>query len=115
MKTASILSNLEYNESGNAPKISLIMQSHLGKEIRMLFRKGQYMKEHYTPSPILIEVYEGKVELGAEREIRTLERGDMVSLEGDIRHDLTALEDSIIKLSLHKNDSYESIKEFIKN
>lgn len=115
MKTASILDDLEYNEKGNAPNISLIMTSHLGKEIRILFKKGQYMKEHHTPSPILIEVFEGKVELGAEHEIKTLEKGDMVSLAGEIRHDLTALEDSIIKLSLHKDDSYKSIKEFVKH
>lgn len=115
MKTASIYNDLKYKDSGNAPDISLLMTSHLGKEIRILFRKGQYMKEHFTPSPILIEVYEGKVELGAEQEIKTLVKGDMASLAGEIRHDLTALEDSIVKLSLHKDDSYKSIKDFVKH
>ncbi|HLS30878.1 MAG TPA: hypothetical protein VK021_08485 [Flavobacteriaceae bacterium] len=113
MKTASILNDLDYNENGNAPKISLLMISHLGKEIRILFKKGQYMKEHFTPSPVLIEVYEGKVEFGSEQGVQTLERGDMISLKGGVRHDLTAFEDSIVKLSLHKNDSYESIKDFV--
>lgn len=115
MKTASIYNDLEYNENGNAPNICLMMTSHLGKEIRISFRKGQYMKEHFTPSPILIEVYEGEVELGAEQEIKTLKKGDMASLAGEIRHDITALEDSIVKLSLHKNDSYKSIKDFVKH
>lgn len=113
MKKASILDNIRYNESGTSPKVNLIMQSDLGKEIRIVFRKGQYMEEHYTPSPILVEVYEGSIEFGSENSVKTLKKGDLVALKGGIRHDLTALEDSIVRLSLHKNDNYGSIKEFL--
>lgn len=115
MKKVSIFDQMEYNETGNSPKISLIMRSYLGKEIRILFRKGQYMQEHYTPSPIVVEVYEGLVEFGAEGGVTTLKKGDLISLKGGIRHDLTALEDSIVKLSLHQEDSYERIKKMGKS
>lgn len=115
MKRSSLLDNLKYNETGNSPSVNLLMRSPFSKEIRILFRKGQYMQEHYTPSPIMIQVYEGSIEFGAENDIVILEKGDQVYLDGGHRHDLTALEDSIVKLSLHTQDSYGHIKEFIKN
>lgn len=115
MKTASILNDITYNETGNSPKVSLVMTSYLGKEIRIAFRKNQYIEKHFTPSPIVVEVYEGEIEFGAEGGVITLSKGDMISLKGGIRHDLTALEDSIVKLSLHKNDSYGHVRNVMKS
>ncbi len=115
MKTASVLDNITYNEKGNSPKVSLIMTSYLGKEVRIAFRKNQFVKEHYTPSPIVVEVYEGQIEFGAEGGVVVLSKGDMISLKGGVRHDLTALEDSVVKLSLHKNDNYGHIKDILKS
>ena len=56
MKTASIYQDLEFNE--NKPAIKAILETDFTKEIRILMRENQEMKEHPTPFPIVVELLE---------------------------------------------------------
>ncbi len=98
MKTASLIKHLEYNEK--KPAIQVLLHTESSKEIRIAMKKDQVMKEHKTPFPIVVEIFEGKVAFGVNGLIHNLEKGDLVALEGNIPHDLLATEDSIIRLSL---------------
>lgn len=108
MKTASLLKDLEYNDT--KPAVQVLMDTDSSKEIRIAMKKGQVMKEHKTPYPIVVELFEGAISFGVNGEVHKIKRGDILTLEGDIPHDLTAEEDSIVRLSLSKSDSAERVK-----
>ncbi len=108
MKTASLIKNLEYNDT--KPAVQVLMDTDSSKEIRIAMKKGQVMKEHKTPYPIVVELFEGIISFGVNGQVHKIEKGDMLSLEGNIPHDLKAEADSIVRLSLSKSDSAERVK-----
>lgn len=114
MKIASLTEDINYQP--NRPAISVLLDSDSGKEIRIAFKKGQEMKRHQAPFPIVIEIFEGKIDfgVGAEDDRVILERGKLISLEGSVPHDLIAMEDSIVRLSLNKADSAGRVKDVAK-
>jgi len=113
MKTASLNNNVQYHES--RPTIQVLLESETGKEIRIVFRKGQVMKKHKTPFPIVVEIFEGSIDFGVNGDVHTLKKGDLIALEGDVPHDLIALKDSIVRLSLNSADTVKRVEDVAKN
>ena len=109
MKTASLTANIEYNES--SPRIQILLETETGKEIRIVFKEGQVMKKHKTPFPIVVEVFDGVINFGVDGEFHTLDKGALIALEGGVPHDLTALKNSIVRLSLNKADSAKRVED----
>lgn len=108
MNKASILKNVEYNE--NRPAVSVLMESDFTKEIRIVFREGQHMKEHKAPLPITVEIVDGIIDFGVSGDLCRLEKGDLISLSGNVPHDLTAMSDSIVRLTLSKKDEVKRVE-----
>ncbi|AQW87301.1 hypothetical protein CPIN18021_0462 [Campylobacter pinnipediorum subsp. caledonicus] len=79
------------------------------KEIRICMQNGSIMKEHQAPAPISIQVLKGKITLGVESEKFELSELEMIALNANMKHSLTALQDSIIRLSLSKNDDVSRV------
>ncbi len=109
MKTAAFLENLEYNEEKVA--VSLLLETDFSKEIRIVFKKNQVMKDHKAPYPIVVQVLKGNIDFGVNNEVKSLNSGDIISLEAKVIHNLTALEDSVVRLTLSKSDSVNRVKE----
>ncbi|GGG39736.1 cupin domain-containing protein [Bizionia arctica] len=109
MKVASLVYNLEYNET--KPAIQVLMETETGKEIRIAFKEGHVMKEHKTPFPIVVEVFEGAIDFGVNGEVHHLKKGDLIALEGGVPHDLTAIKTSTVRLSLNKMDSAKRVED----
>lgn len=109
MKTASLITDLEYNE--NRPAVKVMLETETGKEIRIALKEDQVMKEHKTPFPIVIEVFEGSIDFGVYGETHTFHKGDLLSLEGNVPHDLKALKDSVVRLSLNKADTAKRVED----
>lgn len=107
MKVASLVNDLQYNET--RPTIQVLMETDAGKEIRIAFKEGQVMKEHKTPFPIVVEVFEGAIDFGVNGEVHNLKKGDLIGLKGGVPHDLKALETSTVRLSLNKADSTQRV------
>lgn len=108
MKTASLTEELIYNQ--DRPVINILMETETSKEIRIVFKKNQIMKEHKTPFPIVVQVFKGAIDFGVHGEKQRLEAGNLISLNGDVPHDLTAREDSIVRLSLSRQDKLEHVR-----
>lgn len=111
MKTSSLLSNIVFQE--NKPKVDLLMETAFTKEIRIVFQKNQFMREHTSPEPIVVEIYDGVIEFGVNGEKYLLKKGDILTLDAKIPHDLLALESSIVRLTLSKKDEKERVQNVI--
>lgn len=108
MKTASLYKDLTYQDA--KPLVQPILETDFTREIRILFKQGQVMKEHQTPFPIVIEIAEGEIDFGTSGTVHHATKGDLISLAGGIPHDLTALTDSIVRLTLSKPDRTERVE-----
>ena len=108
MKTASIYQDLEFNE--NKPAIKAILETDFTKEIRILMRENQEMKEHQTPFPIVVELLEGEIIFGVEGRNYEVKKGDLLTLSGGVPHNLIAKKESVIRLTLSKLDSSKRVE-----
>jgi len=108
MKSSSLLKNIEYKEG--KPAINVLFETESTKEIRIVMRKGQIMKKHQTPFPIVVEMFEGNLDFGVEGQVHNLSRGDILALNGGVPHDLLATSDCIVRLTLAKLDSVKRVE-----
>lgn len=113
MNIALFNENLHYKEDSIDSKV--ILESSFSKEIRILLKSGQQMKEHKAPFPIIVHLLEGKINFGMSGEVHLLEKGAIITLEGNIPHDLTALKDSTVRLTLSKQDDAARVEKIAKN
>lgn len=111
MKIESFTENLDFNE--NKIAIKVLLETSFSKEIRILLKQGQVMKEHKAPFPIIVHLLEGEINFGVEGKVYGLKKGDLVTLGALIPHDLTALSDSVVRLTLSKLDQAERVEQVI--
>lgn len=108
MNIKSFNAHLDYND--NRIVTQVILETSFSKEIRILLKNGQTMKEHKAPFPIIVHILEGKIDFGVEGETIPLKKGDIITLKSSVSHDLTAKEDSIVRLTLSKLDDVDRVK-----
>jgi quercetin dioxygenase-like cupin family protein len=113
MKTTNLYQDLEFNEK--KPLIKVLLETPFTKEIRIAMHRGTEMKKHKTSFPIVVEIVDGTIDFGVHNEILNLQKGSLISLESNVPHDLKALEDSVIRLTLTKNDDSNRVEKLIKN
>lgn len=111
MEIASIFDKLEYGIS--SPVATVLINSDETKEIRIVFKKGQEMKEHKAGYPIVVAVIEGAINFGVGSDVFLLEKGMMIALEASVPHSLIAEQDSIVRLSLNKSDNVERAQKVV--
>lgn len=107
MKSNSLTENLVYNE--DKPHIERLLDTAFSKEIRIVFKAGQIMKEHTAPAPIVVEIFDGAIDFGVEGKVHSLKKGDILTLDAKVPHDLKATADSIVRLTLSKGDKLERV------
>lgn len=110
--TASLTQNIQPKDK---PNVELLLETDFSKEIRITFQAGQIMKEHKAPLPIVVEVFDGEIDFGVNQEILHLKKGDLITLSANVPHDLKALKDSIVRLTLSKGDKISRVEEVTKN
>lgn len=112
-KNTSFLNDLIYNNA--KVRTQVILETSFSKEIRILLKKGQFMKEHKAPYPIIVHLLEGSIDFGVEGETMKLSQGDILTLAGNVPHDLLANEDSTVRLTLSKQDKAERVEDVAQN
>jgi len=107
MKIQSFTTDLVFDTERIQTKV--ILETSFSKEIRIVLSKGQLMKEHKAPFPIIIHVIQGSINLGSEGEIQEMNAGDLITLDANVPHDLKANENAVIRLTLSKLDKVERV------
>lgn len=108
MKHNSFYNDLTFTD--DRVRVSVVLETSFSKEIRIAFKKGQIMKEHKTAFPIVVHLLEGQIDFGVEGVKHELKKGDILTLEGNVPHDLLANEESIVRLTLSKFDTAERVE-----
>lgn len=108
MHKINILENLTYGEEKVV--ITPLLETDVSKEIRIVFKKEQIMKEHKTSFPITVEIFEGAIDFGVDGTTYNLVKGDIITLDANVKHDLKANTDSIVRLTLSKKDTINRVK-----
>lgn len=109
---ASFTSDIAFGDT--QPVITPLITNDYTKEIRIVFREGQSMKAHKTSFPITVMIVSGEIDFGVEGQRMIFGAGDVIAVEPNVVHDLHALEDSIVRLSLHKNDNVARVNGVLK-
>lgn len=109
MKIASLLEQITYQEN-NKPTVTVLLKTNHSKEVRIVMKPGQFMKEHTAPFPIIIELFEGSIDFGINGKKQILKKGDIIALDANVPHDLTCISNCIIRLSISVLDGVERIK-----
>jgi quercetin dioxygenase-like cupin family protein len=103
----------EVSYKGEKPSVTVLLETSSTKEIRICLAEGIIMTDHKSPFPIVIHIQEGSIILNVAGVIHNMEKGDLIGLEGAIMHNLTAKKNSIIRLSIHKQDHVERVQNVI--
>ena len=103
------------NDVFNGVTIAKLFDGPHSKEIRINLEKGAQMKEHKAPGAIMVQVLSGRIEFSVGDENVILGALDMITLEPNVLHALTALENSIVRLSLSKNDDVSRVFRVLKS
>ncbi len=71
------------------------------------------MKDHEAPFAIIVQIIKGSIDFGVYGEMKQLNAGDLISLKPHEVHNLTAVEDSVVRLTLSKTDSVKRVRNVI--
>jgi quercetin dioxygenase-like cupin family protein len=106
MESISFLENKHFD---NKPQITMMFETPASKEIRICMAEGNVMREHTAPGAIMIMVLDGSVSISSLEESVILNTGDMIGFEAKVPHSLEAHVESVIHLSLSKNDTLKRV------
>ncbi|WP_236633045.1 cupin domain-containing protein [Campylobacter armoricus] len=91
------------------------IENNYTKEICISMSKDSFMKDHKAPFDIVIQILKGSINFGVSNQQILLKTLDSISLKANETHNLLALEDSIIRLTLYKQDSFRRIENILKS
>ena len=103
------------NDVFNGVTVAKLFDGPHSKEIRINLEKGAQMKEHKAPGAIMVQVLSGKIDFSVGADNVILGALDMITLEPNVVHALAALENSIVRLSLSKNDDVSRVFKVLKS
>jgi quercetin dioxygenase-like cupin family protein len=84
--------------------VTLAKESHLSV-VLVVLEKGATLQEHSAPGAFTVVVLNGAIRFGANNQTRTVKRNGMVSMEKGIPHDVQALEESALLLTISEPKS----------
>lgn len=89
---------------------AIIIESKFSKEIQIILPQGETMKEHKTRFPIQVHVISGEIDFTATENTTRLSQGNIIALKANIAHNLIAIKDTIVRLTLSKSDNFKRVQ-----
>ncbi len=86
-------------QSGDRNAVTLVKNQDVRVTL-MALHKGASLREHHVEGPITVYIIEGSVNFIVGQDKCVLKRSGFLSLERTIPHDVEALEDSIMLLTI---------------
>lgn len=87
------------DQLGEARNVALFKTADL-EVIRLVMPAGKNMPSHAVKGEITIHCLEGEIDLVADGQTRRMKAGQLVWLEGNVEHALSALQDSSLLLTI---------------
>ncbi|GAB7548817.1 cupin domain-containing protein [Cupriavidus sp. 8B] len=81
------------------PTTAFFKESRL-EVMRLVLTAGKHMPAHAVAGPITVQCLEGEVDIGVEGAHRLLRRGDLIYLESNVMHDVTAISNASLLVTL---------------
>jgi quercetin dioxygenase-like cupin family protein len=98
MKHANIHEALKFDEENIV--MDELFETPFVREVRIAMYAHQVMRDHESEHPVTIEVCEGAVTLSTEEQEFILPRGEVIGLEGGVKHHIEALQESVLRLTI---------------
>ena len=83
----------------DTPTTALFKDAHM-EVIRIVLMSGKRMPEHKVAGPISVQCIEGRVEIGADGRIISMQAGDLLYLKGGVVHDLHAIDNASLLVTI---------------
>ena len=99
MQQANMLEAIEYNDENIV--ITQLLATAFSKEIRIVMQKHQVMRDHESDHPVTLYVVDELVNLSIEEKDIVIKKGNLVTLEGGVKHHLKALDDTVLHLTIY--------------
>lgn len=87
--------------SGQRNSVTVVKTSNLSIVLTAI-KKGATLCGHQIDGPITLQVVSGVIEFGVAGEPRELQAGTVIALDKTVNHDIQALEDSELLLTIVK-------------
>ncbi len=100
---------------GRSVTTTVLLETAFSKEIRIAMKKDHLIKEHKSPFPIIVHLLSGEIDFGVDGETVRLRAGNIITLPGGVPHDLTARQDSTLRLTLAKQDRAARVEAVVKD
>ena len=112
MSIQRFLKDYSYNDS--SVNVDVLSNDEISKDIRIVFKNRQIMKEHQAPFPISVMVLKGAIQFTYGDKSVRLDPGDEIKLGASVVHELLAKDDSVVKLTLSKKDRISRVEGVLK-
>ena len=86
----------QFSESRN---VALFKSEEL-EVIRLVMPAAKTMPSHWVKGEVTVHCLEGEIDLASHGRTQRMKAGQLVWLEGDVDHALTAVQDSILLLTI---------------
>ncbi|MDF3835425.1 cupin domain-containing protein [Cupriavidus basilensis] len=84
---------------GQTPTTALFKESRL-EVMRLVLSAGKHLPAHAVAGPITVQCLEGDVDIGVDGSHRLLRPGDLVYLASGAAHDVTAISDASLLVTI---------------
>jgi len=104
----TLLTQLKHEDlwrTGRRNAITLL-KDHGLRVVLIVMRASTAIPSHQAESSLSVQVVEGRLQVRTDAEPVTLKKGQMLTLQARIRHEIEALEESSLLLTLAANQSH---------